>query len=86
MKHRQHHSTRYAPHVQAVLDFVRRLSTAVRKPRPGRNVLIAFWIGARRLSIKVAAVLPKGVDANHYAAKECERVRARCAGHARVVT
>ena len=80
MKHR------YAPHVQAVLDFVARISTRIVDAKPGRRVLIIFKVAGRTLRIVVSSVLPKGEDAGFYAAKECDRVRTLCARQARAVS
>lgn len=85
MKHRAH-PCRLAPHIRAVVDYLARLGAEVVDTRPGRRVLIAFRVAGRKFSILVSAVLPKGADVGRYAAKECERVRALCAGHARAVS
>jgi hypothetical protein len=75
MKHAPSHPS---PVVQAVVDMLHRIGIARVRVQPGRKCFVVWWIGAKRLTARIASAAPRGGDLAHYAAKECERVRKLC--------
>lgn len=77
MKHGPKHPRRFAPHIQAVIDLLRRIGAEIIDAKPQRKVMI-IWRFAGRVERILVAATPKNPAT--YADEICERVLAMCGG------